>query len=286
MDGRVAVDVAARIAQERARLTPAERRVAEVVLADPEAVGFGTVAAVAERAGTSAATVVRFAGKIGMAGFVGLQASVQAELGRRLRPATERIRQRPPTDVLGRSLAAELENVQRTLDGVDRADFAAAVARLADRRRQVAVVAAEASLGAATQLVTDLGMVRAGVGLVGGSDVRVGRQLADLAAGDTLVALDLRRYERWVVSTAERAAAAGVTVVAITDSSLSPLAALAGPSFVVSADSAGPFDSHVGILALANALVAAVAARLRDTATRRLDRVEAAWRAAGSLVDD
>jgi DNA-binding MurR/RpiR family transcriptional regulator len=53
----------------------------------------------------------------------------------------------------------------------------------------------------------------------------------------------------------------------------------------VAAEGAGPFDSHVGTLALANALVTGVAGRLRRSATRRLDAVEAAWREAGALVE-
>jgi DNA-binding MurR/RpiR family transcriptional regulator len=285
MEGRAPADVATRIAERRERLTPAERRVASVVLDDPQVVAFGTVAGLAERAGTSPATVVRFAGKLGLDGFVGLQAGIQEELARQLRPAAERIRQRPPSDVLGRSLDVELENVHRTLEAVDRRSFAAAIARLADRRHRVGVLAAEASHGIAAQVAADLGLVRPGVTLLSGSEVRVDRLLADFDQGDTVLAVDLRRYERWVLATARRAADRGVGIVAVTDSSLSPLADLGGPTFVAAAASAGPFDSHVGILALANALVAAVAARLRVSATRRLDRVEAAWRESGSLVD-
>ena len=73
-------------------LTPAERRVAAVVADDPEAVAFGTVADVARRAGTSGATVVRLATKLGFEGFVELQGAVREELARRLRPASERMR--------------------------------------------------------------------------------------------------------------------------------------------------------------------------------------------------
>jgi DNA-binding MurR/RpiR family transcriptional regulator len=285
MDEHLPSDVAARVSRCRDRLTPAERRVASVVLDDLQLVAFGTVAGLAATAGTSAATVVRFAAKLGLDGFVGLQAAVQAELGRQLRPAAERIRQRPPTDVIGRSLDAEVANVQRTLDGVDRDAFSAAVARFSDRRHQIGVLAAEASHGVATQVAADLGLVRPGVALLTGSEVRVARLLADFDDGDTLLAVDLRRYERWVLSTATMAASRGVGIVAVTDSTLSPLADLGGPCFVVGAESAGPFDSHVGILALANAFVAAVAARLRVSAAQRLDRVEAAWRESGSLVD-
>jgi DNA-binding MurR/RpiR family transcriptional regulator len=113
----------------------------------------------------------------------------------------------------------------------------------------------------------------------------VASRIAHLDAGDVLVAIDLRRYERWVVDAAAQATQAGAVLVALTDSPLSPLAALAEVAFTVTAEGAGPFDSHVGTLALANALVTGVAERLRRPATDRLDAVEAAWQRAGTLVE-
>jgi len=73
--------------------------------------------------------------------------------------------------------------------------------------------------------------------------------------------------------------------VTLTDSLLSPLAALAERTLTVTAAGGGPFDSHVGTLALINVLIAGVADRLRREATERLDRAEAAWQAAGALTD-
>src|SRR5437879_11950068 len=67
-----AMMVSAQIDAHLRRLTPAERRVAAVVADDPEAVAFGTVADVARRAGTSGASVVRLAAKLGFEGFVEL----------------------------------------------------------------------------------------------------------------------------------------------------------------------------------------------------------------------
>jgi hypothetical protein len=54
---------------------------------------------------------------------------------------------------------------------------------------------------------------------------------------------------------------------------------------VVAAAGAGPFDSHVGTLALMNVLVAAASIQLRGVATERLDRSEAAWRASNALTE-
>ena len=128
-------------------------------------------------------------------------------------------------------------------------------------------------------------MLRAGVVLVGGSEVRVARLLADVGPSDVVVVIDLARYDRAVLDAAGRAAGRGAALVALTDSALSPLASIAAVSFTASVTGAGPFDSHVGLLALANALLAGVAARLRRSATDRLDQVEAAWRSAGALTD-
>jgi DNA-binding MurR/RpiR family transcriptional regulator len=278
-------EVAARIEEHRALLSPAERHVAEVVLRDPEAVAFGTVARVADAAGTSGASVVRLATRLGFPGFSGLQAAVRAGIGQQLRPAVERIRVEQGDDVLSRTLRAELDNVERTLLAVDPAAFARAVALLSDRRRRVLVVAGDAESGVGAMLAAGLSLVRDDVHQVAGSDVAVARQLAGARPGTVVVALDLRRYERWVVEHVGRAGAAGAAVVAVSDSLLSPLAAVAEVAFTVSAEGAGVFDSHVGTLALANALVSGSAARLRRSAAERLDAVEAAWTAAGALVE-
>jgi DNA-binding MurR/RpiR family transcriptional regulator len=280
--------VTGRIDACRAELTPAERRVAAVVADEAEAVAFGTVADVARRAGTSGATVVRLATRLGYDGFVDLQGAVREEMARRLRPASERIRRPQPGDTIGATLATELKNVAATLEGVDAGAFTEAVRLLsapAVRGGRVFVLSGDASSGVAMLLATELRMLRAGVEQVGGSEVAVARALADVGPADVLVVLDLARYDRLVLATAERAAGRGATLVALTDSALSPLAAHARVSFTVSAAGAGPFDSHTGMLALVNAVVAGVAARRRGSATDRLDQVEAAWAEAAALVD-
>jgi len=279
------VEVADRIGRAGATLTPAERRVAEVVLEQPQLVAFGTVADLAEASASGAATVVRLATKLGFDGFTGLQASVQHALANQLRPAAERIREPAASDAISRHLQLEVGNVTTTLTSLSDEALAAVVARLSDTTGRVLVLSGDASLGVAQQLVSELCSLRDGVLLVDGNDVAVRRTIALAGEGDVLVVLDLRRYDRWVVEGARAASAQGVWCVAVTDSLLSPLASLAEHTFTVAAAGGGPFDSHVGTLALANLLVAGVADRLRAQAADRLDRAEAAWRAAESLVD-
>ncbi len=279
------VEAADRIGQASASLTPAERRVAEVVLDHPQLVAFGTVADLAEQSGSGAATVVRLATKLGFDGFTALQASVQHDLARQLRPAAERIREPAATDAIANHLSLELDNVRSTLSALDGDALSDAVSHLADAARRVFVLSGDASQGVATQLVADLSALRDRVGLIGGNDVAVRRQIALLDPADVVVLLDVRRYDRWLVEAAREARQIGVWALAVTDSLLSPLAAMAERTLVVAAAGGGPFDSHVGTLALFNLLVAGVADRLRAAATDRLDRAEAAWQSGDSLSD-
>lgn len=277
--------VAERVREVGERLTAAERRVAEAIVGDPSRVAFGTVAELAARSASSGPTVLRLAAKLGFDGFATLQVAVQEELSQQLRPAAERIRAQRATSPLQRAAAVEAANVTATLEAVDPAAFERAARRLADPRHRVVVLAGEASRGVATAIAGELELLRKGVHQLEGSAAAVARDLAHTTPGDVVLAIELRRYERWVLAAAADAVERGAVLVAVTDSLLSPLAERASETFIASAAGTGPFDSHVGILALGNALVADVALRLRTSATARLDAVEAAWRASGALTD-
>lgn len=277
------MEVADRIGRASAALTPAERRVAEVVLDRPQLVAFGTVAELAAAAGAGAATVVRLASKIGFDGFTALQASVQHDLANQLRPAAERIREPVGADPIGRHLQLELANVQTTFRNIDVATLDEAVRRLADLTARVFILSGDASRGVATQFAGDLGALRDDVAVLDGNDIAIRRQIALLRPTDVVITFDLRRYERWVVDAAYDAVASGAWILAVTDSLLSPLAAAAARTLVVAAAGAGPFDSHVGTLAVFNLLVTGVGDQLRAVATARLDRLESVWQR--SLTD-
>ena len=272
-----------RLAAASPSISPAERKVAEVVDADRELVAFGTVAEIAERAGASGASVVRLADRLGYAGFRGLQDAVRTELSGRLRPATEKIRRPAPGDLLGTVGAAAEASVRDTFASLRRADVDRAVALLSQRRRRVLVLAGDAGAGVGRQAVTHLSMLRDGVEDLAGSAIAVGRVLSRAAEGDVLLCIDLPRHDRWVLDAVTEAVTRGVLVVAVTDSPLSPLASSAEVTFAVASHDVGPFDSYVAALAVVEVLVAGVAQRVRGVAADHLDSLEALWEAMGAI---
>lgn len=278
------MDVAERIRAEGPRLTAAERRVATAILESPQLVGFGTVADLARTAEVGAASVVRLANKLGFDGFSELQQSIQADLSAQLRPAAERIHEETSASVAAHA-QAELVNVRSSLAAVGDAALAELVGRLADLDRPVLVVSGDASAGVCRQFVGQLAQLRPGVAMVEGNDVAVDRQLALAAPSSTAILVDLRRYERWVLDTHARIHAKGIWSAGLTDSVLSPIAQRADATFLVTAGAVGPFDSHVGTLAVLNLITTTVATALRSTAADRLDAIEAAWTSTGALTD-
>lgn len=276
------VDVAERIRAHGDELTTAERRIAEVILSSPQTIGFGTVAAFSKSAEVGAASVVRFASKIGFEGYSELQQAVQAELLQQLRPAAERI-----GAIAHESYAdhaeAEIANVRATLGGIDPVAMESLVSRLAALDRPVLVVSSDASRGVAHHFVDQLYQLRPDVQLAGGSSVEIVRELAVAHSRTTVVVVDLRRYEQWVLDAQQTAVQRGLWVAGVTDSVLSPIASRAAVALVVSAVSPGPFDSYVGMLGLFNLIAIEVGAELRDSASERLAAIEEAWSERGSL---
>lgn len=268
-------------------LAPAERLVVETILDDPARVAFGTVAELAARSRTSGPTVLRVARKLGFDGYRSLQAAAQAELTGGLEPAASRIRRTAAghDDPLGRAAVAEVGNVEATLRAVEPAAFTTAVRLLADRKRRVLVVAGDAEAGIAATAAAQLAQLRDGIEVLTGAPPAVAARVALAGPADLVLAVDVRRYDAWLVDAVDGLRAAGAPVVAVTDGPLSPLVAGAAAWFAVTAEGAGPFDSHVGTLALLHALVAGVADRLRGSAADRLDRIEAAWSTSGALRD-
>jgi DNA-binding MurR/RpiR family transcriptional regulator len=261
------------------RLTPAERRLAEAVLAEPTLLAFGTVSTLAERVGTSRPTVVRFATKLGLSGFTALQESAREGLSEQLSRPSQRIRH--PDESLAPARAA-LEGALASVFDALEGDRIAALAAPIVRARSVWILSGETSRAGAHALRSGLSMIRPDVHLV--EEHSSGRELSGAAPGDAAVVFDFARYRRHAITAARSLVDFGVELVAITDGPLSPLASLTETWCQLEVPGIGPFDSSVPAVALAELLVAHVATELRDEARERIDRTEALWEATGTFL--
>ena len=83
-------------------------------------------------------------------------------------------------------------------------------------------------------------------------------QLAQAGKGDALIAVSFSPYTPLTVDLAQRARRAGVRIVVITDSALSPLASLADVRFEIVESDFGSFRSLSATFCLAMTLAVAV----------------------------
>ena len=260
------------IAAVSSQLTPTERRVAEAVLAEPTLLAFGTVSDLAGRVGTSRPSIVRFATKLGFGGYTELQQHVRRDLSHRLSRPSDRIRSDGETEMPARvAINDAIATVFDVLDGERLSELAQPVARA----EKVWILSGETSQAGAHALHSGLSMVRPGVRAL--EEHSYATDLSDVGPRDAAVVFDFFRYRKQVATAARVFADAGVTVVAITDSPLSPLVELADTWVQIEVPAIGPFDSSVPVVAMCELLVAQVARELQDVATNRIDRIEALW---------
>lgn len=259
---------------------------AELLLVDPEAIAFGTVASVAERAATSTPSVVRLATALGYDGFGALRDAARGELSVRLNTDAVRARSADAADDTGADpiaalLDVERRNLQATLGGLDPAQVEAVVSLLADRDRHVWILPSTMTAGVAQRVADQLSMVRDGVTLLDGSELRIQSMTRALRPGDVFVSMDVPRHELATVRVQGDAVTRGAVPVVVSGSAPVALDTTGGHLLTFACEAVGPFESLVGLTALAMLLVNGVAARRRSTAARRLATLEQTWTVAG-----
>ena len=265
------------IFQRMDELTPAERKVARALLARYPAAGLESTAALAAAAGTSKPTVLRLLGRLGFGAYPDFQQRLRAEVTLSMNGSPlsrARARQAPPAggSVFHRAVGLRAQLVTRLHDTVPPAEIDRAVSLLAGRPRHVIISGGYFSRLIARLLAMQLDQLIPHVDYAGeplGADV--GKYLH---AGRDAVAIvfDLRRYELAAKEAVSLAKTCGITVILITDESLSPAADEADIVLPVPADGV-PFDSYAPLLALTESLVDAVFHRAGDAAIDRM----AAW---------
>jgi len=256
-------------------LSPAERRLARALLASYPIAGLESVARFAERAGVSPPTVTRFITKLGFKGYPEFQESLRHEVQARLSSPLTRYREEPKRDsAVNDSLAVAAHNLKATLDLLSDRDVKEAVVLLADVRRRVMVLGGRVSATLARYLASQLHLLRPGIGLVDTERSAPAQQLIDMRKTDVLAVFDYRRYQPDTIECARVAAARGCDVILFTDPWLSPASAFARQVLVTSVETAGPFDSLVGAMAVVEAVISAVLRQLGPRAQQRMQSLE------------
>jgi len=250
--------VRTRIAQILDRLSPAERKVAELVAADPDGAMRANLAGLARAAGVSEPTVIRFCRSLGLEGFADLRMTLAR--GTAAAPPHPITPGMDPALVPGAVLDAALAALVAMRAGLDpAATESAARALLRATRLEIW------GQGAAAALAQDLAhsLLRLGrAGVVRCDPQMQALAVATLDSDSVVICLCSTGQMRALVALAMQAAESGATVIALTRAA-SPLAAAATlllPCGVVDApEPHAPALSRLALLVLGDALAASLA---------------------------
>jgi len=260
-------------------MTPAERRVARALLATYPTAGLESLPQLADGAGVTGPTVLRFVRKIGFEGYPDFQRSLREEVQARTEGLPSLYRTKGATqddEVLRRSQQAFTRALDATLASSSlEDDLARVVALLCDRKRRVWFVGGRFSQLVATYLCLQLRMLRPGCAMVGEAPERRVLDSLELSRKDVLCVFDYRRYQRDTIAAGKVAAEQGAAVIVFTDPWLSPAVESARHVLISHADSVSPFDSLLGAFALTELLAAKVVVALGGEGQARVAEIEA-----------
>jgi DNA-binding MurR/RpiR family transcriptional regulator len=221
-----------------------------------EEVAYMSTFEIAARTGLSQATIVRTAASLGFSGFVALQEGFR-ELIQQTLSTVSRLDRLGEIGVAAQSSDRKLmskvfeqlaDNLQKTYQRLQPETLQAAV-RAVLGARQVVVVGMRSSAAAAHYLGFNLSMVMANVATLL-SDAGLAERLRTFESGDVMVVISFPRYTHLAVEAARLAKQKGGTVVAITDSTASPLSRCADHILCAAAASSFYNQSLVSIMAV------------------------------------
>jgi len=245
-------------------------QVAAYALDNPDDIAFGTAASIAASAGVQPSTLIRFAQMLGFDGFTSMQAVFRERLRERTNSYDERLlalRERAKKGAGQRAIfdgfvAAATTSLQDISRSIDEAGLEKAVALLA-KAETIHVLARRRSYPVASYIAYALGKLGIRTRLIESAAGMEAEMIGFADARDAVIAISFSPYAPATMEQAGAFAARGVPIVAITDSSFSPLAQHADIWFeVAEADFAG-FRSLSASMALAMALCIGVAEKRR-----------------------
>lgn len=260
------------------RLTPAEGKLANALLANYPVAGLASITEFARGAKVSTPTVIRLAKKLGYTGFPPLQSALRDEVAAQLRDPIARHRRwsqaAPDSHMLNRFAAAAMDNLRASLKLIDHREFDRIADRVADPAHAVHIVGGRITYPLAEYLHTHLHMVRPRCHLVPASPAAWPQYLLNAVKGDLLIVFDVRRYEARLAELAALARRRGLHVVLFTDQWMSPVSGAASNIFSLRIEAPSSWDSNVVTLFMIEALVAGIVDRRWPATERRIRELE------------
>jgi DNA-binding MurR/RpiR family transcriptional regulator len=254
------------IARRYDDLSPRLKQVASYVLDNPNDIALETLAVIAERCNAQPSTIVRFAKVFGYQGASEMQrlfrdeilsASPSPSYSERIRQFRERsnaVDWLSPFNVMHDFTESNNIALEHLREAVRKEDLERSI-ELMHRAHTVYLAGVRRAFPVAAYLAYSLSHVEKRAFLLDGVAGMTSEQSWMLGPEDVVIAVSFRPYASDTAAVAERAAANGAPLIAISDSRLSPVARNAAVCFEIKDAEVRQFRSLTASMCLAQTLV-------------------------------
>lgn len=268
-------------------LSPRLREAASWVRANPAEIALHGLRRSSREAALSSGALLRLVQHLGFSGWEEFQALHRDWLTERnggvYSGRAHRTLAGQPDNIIDRMATTEAENA---LSGLreDQRDQVNAAADLLAADGAVAVLGLRSCHSVAYALNYSLSLFRPDTRLIGADEGMLLDRLCMLSPGDALVSISVAPYSSETIAATRHARDAGLTVLALTDAPLGPLARLADITLTARNDGPAHLASVTGLMVLSQTLASLALIRRGEAGLAALRRYEATMAARSAFL--
>jgi DNA-binding MurR/RpiR family transcriptional regulator len=272
-------DLLNRIEKNYIKLSKGQKRIADFILQNYDKVAFMTASTLGDSTGVSESTVVRFANALGYDGYPKLQKGLQESIKTKL-TTVQRFELskdlEKESSYTKKVMNADMDNIRRTLDGVEEETMNQIVEEIHNARR-VYILGMRSSSVLANYLGFYLNFILKDVVVVTAGALDVFDHLVNITKDDLLITISFPRYAKRTFEIVEFATTQGATIIGITDSPMAPLVPMVKHSLFARYGMNTFIDSLVAPMSLINALIQMVSIKEMDRVEENFEKLENIW---------
>ena len=276
----MAKDILTQIQENMSSFSKGQKLIARFILESYDKAAFMTACKLGKTVSVSESTVVRFAAELGYDGYPSMQKALQEMIRnkltsiQRIEVSNDRIGDQ---DIMSMVMQSDIEKIRMTLEETDRESFDSAVESITSARK-IYILGVRSASALANFMSFYFRFIFDNVVHIDTTSIsEVFEQVIRIGPGDVFIGLSFPRYSKRTVKAMQYAKDQGAKVIAITDSAVSPLAALSDISLYAKSDMASFVDSLVAPLSLVNALIVAVSRRNEEQLQATFGKLEQIW---------
>lgn len=264
-------------------LTRRERRIADLLLENPDTLVLKSATEISAQADTSKATTARFFRRLGYPSFKAAQKVARMAGDKKASRPTSRSQERSGGADLAEHLASDVQNLVRSIEALRSDELAQAIEHLA-RAEKLWVVGFGDNYPMAHFARALLIRIRADIRMIPIGGFSVPEEFASIGASDTMIALGIGRKTRSLRSIMRSAVHAGARVIYVTDQASRGGLDVAHVTLRCRTRGISVYESVVAPVSLITFLCSAVASRIGQSAMERLQFIESIHDEWGDVV--